>query len=526
MRVTIVYSSYESLGVEYCSAVAREQGHETQLVLDPRLFEDTFLEVPWAARIFDIHDDVVNEVVSSRPEVISFGVVTDTYQWSLRMAAALKKRLPDVPIVMGGIHVTSVGEIVLEEPQIDFIVRGEGEYAFTELLDSLEAGKVDTSIENLGYRDTSGKAVLNPLRPTISDLDTLPFPDKSLYDHTPLSSDYLYTLAASRGCSFACSFCNNSINKRLYRGQGKWLRRRSPDSVLDEIRCAKKRYKFESINFYDEIFTEEPDWLEEFCTKYGKEFGFPYICCVHPRQITKKAADLLASSGCVKIDLGVQTTDSELRKHIVHRPETNDEIASVFDLMRERGVSVHAENIFGLPGQTEEQLVKAASFYNENRPGVIKVYWLSYYPGTEIIKHGLKSGDIDPEHVKLLERGLGSRSIATGGTTAAARKQYQSLFSFFTLVLILPKSVVSWVLRKRLYRWIPSGGLSRFSTIIMRTLNTDEAKHEIMKYRYKEQYKFYLAQWFRSKWRKLWPSSGGPTGTAPADTRPAPTLGS
>lgn len=500
MKVTFVYPSYESLGIEYCSAMLKQRGHRTSLVVDPRLFRDTFLEVPWLAPVFDSSAEVVERVVRERPGLVALGAVTDTWRWAVATAEAVKARL-DVPVVVGGVHVTSAGEAALEERAIDFVIRGEGELPLADLVDSLERGRFDPSIDNLGYRDGEGRAVLNPVRPPVEALDALPFPDKSLYDGTPLSAERLYAMTASRGCTYNCSYCNNSMNRRLYGGGARWFRRRSVANVLAELASARRRYAFEAVNFYDEIFTEDPEWLEEFCPRYAREVGLPYICCVHPRQVDERVAELLASSGCGKVDLGVQTTDPELRRQVVHRPETGEEVARAIDRLRARGVSVHAENIFGLPGQTEEQLVEAARFYNEHRPSVIKVYWLSYYPGTDILKAGLESGELQPGQLAGLERGLGSRPFATGGS--GARPEFQRLFSFLAIMLLLPRGLAGWLLERRLYRWMPSSGLAGFSTILMRLLNSDSRRHDIMKRRYQRQYAHYLRRWAGGRLRTL-----------------------
>ncbi len=498
MKVTFVYPSYESLGIEYCSAVLRQRGHRTSLVVDPRLFRDTFLEVPWLAPAFDGTEEVADLVARERPGLVALGAVTDTWRWAVAMAESVKARL-DVPVVVGGVHVTSAGVAALEERAIDFVVRGEGEQPLAELADSLERGRFDPGIANLGYRDGEGRAVLNPVRPPVEDLDSLPFPDKSLYDGTPLSADRLYAMVASRGCTYSCSYCNNSMNKRLYGGGARWFRRRSVESVMAELAAARRGYAFEAVNFYDEIFTDDQEWLEEFCPRYAREVGLPYICCVHPRQVNERVAELLASSGCGKVDLGVQTTDPELRRKVVHRPETGEEVARAIDGLRARGVSVHAENIFGLPGQTEEQLVEAARFYNEHRPNVIKVYWLSYYPGTDIVHAGLESGELRPEQVAGLARGMGTRPFATGGS--GARPEFQRLFSFLAIMLLLPRRLAAWLLERRLYRWMPSSGLAGFSTILMRLLNSDGRSHDIMKRRYQRQYAHYLWRWVLGRLR-------------------------
>lgn len=497
MKVTFVCPSFEALGIEYLSAVLKERGHSTSLVFDPCLFADFVLGFPSLAWLVDRRAEVIEKVLEEEPDLVAFSVMTNTYRWAIDTANAIKRR-SNVPIVFGGVHVTSVGDVVLEEPAVDFIVRGEGEYALADLADSLDGTRFDTAIQNLGYRAPDGRPVTNPLRPTIDDLDTLPFPDKTLYDRTSLRSDFLYTVMAARGCTFACSFCNNSMNKRIYRGNGKWMRRRSPENVLAELRAAREHYRFTAVSFCDEIFTGDSEWIDEFCPAYAREIGVPYICVIHPSHLNPKLAETLASSGCKKVDVGVQTTDDELRK-LIHRPGAADTVACSFKLLRERGVSVYAENIFGLPGQTEEHLVETARFYNENRPSIIKVYWLSYFPGTDIVRTGLAMGEIDAEQVKRLERGYGTRPFTAGGTRVTP--EFHRIFTFFLFILILPRRVVDWALDRRLYRFLPSGGLGRISGLLVHLFHFERNEGEFYKWLHIRHYRYYLAEWLAKPFR-------------------------
>lgn len=497
MKVVFVYPSYESLGLELVSAMLKTRGHETQLVFDPCLFDDTFLQVKTLNRLFQNTEHVVQEVVEARPDVVAFSAVTDTFRWCVLMAEAIKRRI-DVPVVMGGIHITSVGEVALEEPSIDFIIKGEGEHPMVELVEALEAGHGIEQVPNVGYR-VGGKAVVNPIRPLLTDLDSLPFPDKSLYDHTPVNAHYVYTTTASRGCRYSCSFCNNNMLRREYRGLGKYLRRRTPRNVIDELLSARRVYDYQAVNFYDEIFSDDREWLLEFCDLYEKHIRVPYICCVHPLEVREHVADRMAASGCVKVDLGVQSNDEEVRKRVIFRKEDDQDVARTVKVLQDRGISVHCENIFGLPGQTEEQIIRAAEFYNEVRPSVLKVYWLRYYPRTGIVKVAQEHGLLTEEEIHQLDRGHGSKSFATGGSVTVS-PTFKKLNLFFMLILHLPRGLVAWVLRHRLYRWLPTWGVAHFSTIIMRMLNQQEDReYEFMKYRYTSQYRYYVYEWIKAK---------------------------
>ena len=112
-------------------------------------------------------------------DLIGFSVISDTYGWACQIAGELIKRI-DIPVIFGGIHPTSVPDIVIKEDFVDYVCAGEGEEAMVELCDALQQGKDTTSIRNV-WTKRNGRIIKNPLRPLISDLDSLPFPDKELY---------------------------------------------------------------------------------------------------------------------------------------------------------------------------------------------------------------------------------------------------------------------------------------------------------------------------------------------------------
>ncbi len=490
MRVLFVYPAYENLGIRYLSAVARQAGHHTQLVFDPCLFDDQFTDVPAISWFFDRGERVVQEVVDAKPEVICFSLVSDKYWWFLERAAEIRKRLPGVPIVAGGIHITSVPEVVLEKECCDFVVTGEGEEAFVELLDCLEHDRDYRNILNLGFR-RDGVSQINPKRPLIDPLDQLPFTDKELYQHTSISNRDVYTIMASRGCPLKCTFCNNNIYHREYQGQS-WSRTRSVDSVIAELRQAVLRWSPREINFLDEIFALKDSWLEEFAERYKREIRLPYIACLYPGFLSESRIQTLAESGCVKVDIGVQSVNEELRREIMLRKDTNEHIANGIRALKHHGITVAAENIVSVPGEKEEHLIDMARFYNELRPDILKFFWLKYYPKTEMIDVAHRLGQLDDATRDRFHRGEDKNSIATGGSIPTSRAQ-----KFYTLFVLLPylkPKSVELILRHRLYRWLPPMWFPRFSYLILRFLNQKDKKSEVVMHRYVQHYKRYVSE--------------------------------
>ncbi len=452
MKVLFVYCGYENLGVEYLSAVLRQAGHQTALAFDPRLFDDHYTRAPLLSRHIDLYGEMLKTAEGAAPDLLAFSVVTEDYTWARRAARELKGRL-GVPVVFGGVHVSAVPRRVMEDPFVDFAVVGEGEQAMLELVRCLEQGQEPAEVPNLLYR-RGDQVMENPPGPLLEDLDSLPAPDKELfYSELPyLRRDYM--TMTSRGCPHRCSYCFNSSMRRLYKGKGRWVRRRSVQGVMDELSRARARYPLKRIQFYDDVFTSDREWLEQFAGPYRREIGLPFWCSANPTSMDGGVAKLLADMGCWEVQMGVQTINHELRRGILRRPERVSQVRLAVEHLRDAGIKCVLDNISGIPGESEAHLVESLAFYNEVRPSRISDYYLRYYPGTDMVTTAQEMGVLDEARIRELEQGLGSESFALGGTSTGA-SQDGRLHFLLAVLLLLPAPLNRMILERKLYRFLP-----------------------------------------------------------------------
>lgn len=455
MRIAFVTSHYESLAIEQLSAIARQAGHQTELFFEPALFHNFFYDSPLLyRRIFSHEDAIVDGVAASRPDLVAFSVISDNYQWTLDLARTIKRRL-DTTVVFGGIHPTSVPERVLREEVADFVVVGEGEGAFLELLDSLERGRDPSGIANLGGR-WDGRSFLNPPRPPIEDLDALPFPDKDLFfnEFAPLVRQ-AYMVMGSRGCPSSCSYCWNSTISRVYpRG---FFRRRSPSNILEELVSARARYGIKRVTFYDEVFTADRGWLREFLQGYRERVALPYFCCVHPDNVDEETVELLEGSGCSSVNIGIQTASEETRREVLGRGGSNNGIARALALLGESRLFVYSNLMLGLPGETEEDLRQTLRFCARHKADLPAIYWLRYYPGTRIVDEAHRMGVLSEADVERILDSRDYQPYAISGSTysrTAAR-----LGNMILLSGVLPTGLTELLESSGLYRLMPAGNL-------------------------------------------------------------------
>lgn len=408
MRVTFIARLEEYLGIEYISSVLKQGGHDVNLVFDPSLFNFNHQDfnVKPLAVLLDIRDKLLDDLEQSAPDIVAFSVTSSNYLWSLDFAARIKRKL-NVPVVFGGIHPSAVPERVLKNTCVDYVIRGEGEYPMLELVNSLSNGKLNCSIKNLCFRK-DGNIVINDMRPLIDPLDTLPFPDKGLFYSKGVPFTIGHMIIASRGCTHACTFCGNNIWRKVYFNNNnyltdkRWLRWRSPDNVVDELKLAKEKYGIKIVRFNDDDLAVNDGWLEEFSYKYRRDIRLPYKCFVMPSSINEKTAKWLAESGCQQAQMGFQSINPEVRTRL-GRPMSNEVISKAIRLLKDNGIEVLTDNIFGLPWEREEDYWELVNFYRENPVDFINVFWLIYFPGADIVKQALATGTITEKIAEEIE---------------------------------------------------------------------------------------------------------------------------
>jgi hypothetical protein len=222
-RVTI-----PRLGSVLLGTIMRDKGYDVRVYIE------------------DIHPIDMREVLSA--DLVAISAITSTAPQSYRLADTVREA--GVLAVLGGTHVSFLPEEGIQHA--DFVVRGEGEFAFQELVDAIERGEGFETIQNLSYLDEAGRLCNNVERPKIPNLDVNPIPDYRLI--TGWKPGGVISVATSRGCPFSCTFCSVP---GMY---GHAFRTHSIGRVLDELALHKESlYTF----FADDIFTANKKRVKE-----------------------------------------------------------------------------------------------------------------------------------------------------------------------------------------------------------------------------------------------------------------------
>lgn len=292
------------------------------------------------------------------PRHIGINAATQMLKNSFYIAKICKEVIPDCVITMGGPHPTVAPEEVLNSPFVDFVVRGEGEFSFLELV----KGVSEKDILGLSYRN-NGKIIHNGSRPFIADLDQIPFPAYELMPMSKYYSSFAFSrknrvscIITSRGCSENCTYC---ASKTMW---NKGVRLRSIKNVIEEISYLTDRFGAKEIYIADDTFTLSVQRVTEFCEEVmRKKMRFLWRCNAVARGLGKKALELMKLSGCYLITYGIESADKKILEN-VNKNISLDEARHIIELTKKAGIDVFSTFMFGNPGETKETMRKTLNF--------------------------------------------------------------------------------------------------------------------------------------------------------------------
>lgn len=301
-------------------------------------------------------------VMKTNPELVGFSTTTSAFFDGYDLATLIKQRRPEVKIVFGNVHVSSVGAPLLTWfPNIDYLCMGEGEGCLLDLAD----GKPLKDVSNLIWRD-GDQLVTNPRRPRIGNLDELPFPSyekllgfPSGYHLPPFSYEKRWgaTMITSRGCPFTCSFCDRTVFEGKYKHQSK-------EYIWEHMRYLRDRFGVHHINIYDDLFTASRKRLVELLEHLAaKPLGMNFNCAVRAGDLDPELLKLLKGAGALQVSMGVESADPGMMER--HKAGiTLDEVRSTVKLIHDAGLRAKGLFIFGLQGETPQSVQTTSDFIN------------------------------------------------------------------------------------------------------------------------------------------------------------------
>lgn len=299
---------------------------------------------------------------------------TRAYEIAFRVRASGKT------VVMGGPHVTFLPEEALN--YCDFVVRGEGEETFPELLEAIEGKRQMEKVRGISYK-LRERVVNNESRPLIANLDEIPSPDLSLIEGSERIK--VAPIMTSRGCPYNCSFC--SVTRMFGRG----YRTRSVESVLEEL----KKIKQKAVFFYDDNFTQNRKRLYELCQAII-ESGIKKVWSAQTRiDIANdfNLLKLLKKSGCSLFHIGFESVNPETLKLYRKKLDPAGYLESIKKI-KKAGIDIHGMFVLGSDADTMQSVKETVKFAKKARLFSAQFLTLTPLPGTPFFSELEQKGRI------------------------------------------------------------------------------------------------------------------------------------
>lgn len=331
---------------------------------------------------------LVHEFGKKEYSLCLVSAVTNQWPYALAYIRELRK-ISGIKIVVGGHHATSCPSILEDYPEIDAVCLGEGDNAVQELLENITAGQETTTIRNMWFRK-DGAVVRNGIGDLIEDLDALPFPDFSVFSEKALSNRP--SILLSRGCPYNCTYCCNNNLRRLYAGKGSYIRKKSVARAIEEVRRFIGQYHPRELNFDDDTFIKDKEWLYAFLEEYRKITNIPFNCNSRPETINDEVCMRLKEAGCEVLCIGIENGSEEFRKKHFKRAMSNDAIITAFRLLRKHGIRSYAFNIVGAPDETYDDYLDTVRLNRVIQPDDSQITIFYPYPGSELYNYAMEKG--------------------------------------------------------------------------------------------------------------------------------------
>jgi len=384
------------------------------------------------------------------PGWVGFSCTTATFHDGVRLAGLVKAGLPEARTVMGGVHVSGQPGASLEQaPALDFVIFGEGEQAMAELM-AQDTAPAD--IPGLAWRDEAGEVRVNARRTRLLDLDDLPFPAYGKLQGFPGAYSlplFNYprapgaTLTSSRGCPYACSYCDRSVFRRSYRYN-------SAQYLYEHLAHLRRDFGVRHVNIYDDQFTFKKDRVERFCELLlHRPLGVSFNCAVRADHVDPELLRLLKRAGCWMVSLGIESGEQALLDGL-NRPMRLEQAALTVRRIKAAGLRAKGLLMLGLPGETRETMARTKNFALSLGLDDVNMAKFTPFPGAPAYRDICQHGDFDEDwdrmdcmHFLFVPHGL-TREELEAGFTDFYKSFYTSPRAMADKVSMLWRSPDSW----------------------------------------------------------------------------------
>jgi anaerobic magnesium-protoporphyrin IX monomethyl ester cyclase len=348
-----IMKPYAPLGLLYISAFLKQNS------IQHEVYDSTFFS-------FEAHTTYLNEL---KPDAIGIYVNLMTKLNVLKLIHYIKnsEQHKHCKIILGGPELRHYKTDYLNFGA-DFVVIGEGENTFYELIQALVSKTDFTAIDGIAFKSEKGEIIETKERVLIKNIDVLDFPNRASIDITKYLNawktahgDSSMSVSTMRGCPYTCKWCSRAVYGGTYR-------RRSPDLVAEELLSIKNTYHPDSIWFVDDVFTISHKWLEQFVMEVkNKNAIIPYEAITRADRLNESVLKLLKESGCKRIWIGAESGSQRIIDAMDRRVDVM-QVRAMIKLAKRFGIEAGTFLMVGYPGETKKDIKQTIEHLTDSQP--------------------------------------------------------------------------------------------------------------------------------------------------------------
>lgn len=415
------------LGLGYLAGMLEYHGYEVKIIDCLVEGYETPTETKDGRIRYGLSDDQIKtELINYQPDIIGIACVLSNLHYEVcHLTEVCKETMQDIPVVVGGGHPTIMPEKVMEDSQADFIIIGEGEYSFLDLVSHINFGDTDYSnIDGLVYRTANGYKK-NKKTKYIENLDLLPFPAWHLLNIKKYNKLYLphgeykrkpyIPLITSRGCPADCIFC---ASKNIW---GQKYRARSAENVLAELRYVIKEFGIKEIHFEDDNLTlnkKRALGILNGMIDEGMDLTWTSPNGLAVFALDEDIIEKMKKSGGFSFSIAIESGNQDVLTNIVKKPLKLDRVKEIVKIMREKDMRVRGFFILGFPGETKEQIMDTLDYAENLGLDWVALTIATPLPGSEMYDQCVEDNIIDPNDLDFSKLKYGYANINTSEFTS------------------------------------------------------------------------------------------------------------
>lgn len=335
-------------------------------------------------------EQVAKRALGNSPDVVGLSLCHNQLHYAEQFVHSMRRMGTDAFLIAGGIFPTTDPENAFMHLDVDAIALGEAEYTLVALMDAIPAGREKVyQTDGFHFKMPDGKILKRDIPPMNPDLSKLSWPDYSVFDLKKIIGESAgwMSMMLTRGCPFNCDYCCNAILMDLYQDRKSFFRRPSVEQAISLIKHNLGYAEgVKGITFDDDLLNMKKDWFVSFSEVYKREIGLPYTINSRVETLTDDIVCAMKDSGCLITNIGVESGNPWVRKNLLNRYYSNEQLVEAFSKLRSAGVLTSTYNMIALPFETKDQMLDTLRINKKLRPYRGHCFYFFPYPKTKLYR--------------------------------------------------------------------------------------------------------------------------------------------